>query len=132
MKARVYVSLRIIDESCLPEEITKEIGILPSVSWHKGDIRSKTQLQEKDNGWELKSTLPEESSLAEHVNYLLELIEPAQSHLEEATRKYDSLLACAIYFDEETPEIHFDRDVIQRLSALNLSLDIDLYCLDKA
>lgn len=131
MRPKVYVSLKIIDETCLPEEITRYIGIPPSVIWHKGETRSNTHLLEKDNGWELKSMLPQESSLAEHVNYLLELMEPARAQLEEITREYYSLLACVIYFDNEMPEIHFDSDVIKRLAALNLRLDIDLYCLDE-
>ena len=87
MKPKVYVSLRIIDETCPPEEITRAVGISPSSTWYKGDSRNKTQLKEKDNGWELKSTLPEESLLAEHVKYLLELVEPARDQLKEATKK---------------------------------------------
>jgi len=129
MRPKFHVSLKILDEIHLPESVTRDIGITPSRTWYKGDTRPKTLLIEKKNGWELKSALSEESSLSEHVNYLLSIMEPARKQLKEVTRKCYSLLACVIYVDEEMPEIHFDFDVIQRLADLNPRLDIDVYCL---
>lgn len=130
MKPEFHVSLVILDEDeyNLPDEIIRQTGIPPSSTWRKGETKAKTSLKHRDNGWELKSSLPLESSLTEHINFLLAIIEPGQKELIGFTSKYFSLLACAVYFDEETPELHLSNELIGHLATLNLSLDIDLYC----
>jgi hypothetical protein len=130
MRPKFHVSLVILDEDehDLPEEITRRTGILPSRTWRKGEVKAKTILKHKDNGWELKSSLPLESPLTEHINSLLATIEPMRQELKGFTSKHFSLLACAVYFDEETPELHLGNELISQLAMLNLSLDIDLYC----
>jgi hypothetical protein len=130
MQPKSHLSLIIVDEDMNPKYVTFYTGISPSRVWNKGDLRPKTQLLEKDNGWELKSPLPVESPLVDHVNGLLSIIEPAKRKFREITESHYSLLSCAVYFGEERPEIYFDKNLLKKLSDLNLGLDIDLYCLD--
>jgi len=130
MQRKIHVSLSIVDEALDPEEVTSSTGIVPSTIWRKGDIRPKTTIAEKENGWELRSTLSPSALLGEHLRHLLSAIHPGVEQLQEFTRQYYSVLSCAIYFDESSPEIHFEPSVIQQLAMLNLRLDIDVYCLD--
>ena len=126
-----HVRLIIADEACSPAEITKQTGLVPSRTWHRGDNRPKTALVERDNGWQLESPLPKSSPLVQHFDYILSTIEPGCRQLKQFTKRHESVLACAVYFDdhEPMPEIHLDHTVIARLADLNLSVDIDLYCI---
>lgn len=128
MQPESHVSILITDENSSPEEITRLTGLQPTNIWYKGQAIPKTGLLKKANGWQLKSTLPLQSPLADHVNYLLTMVEPFSNQLRIFTGKYFSLLACAIYFDEHAPEVYLDPQVIAKLADLNLGLDIDLYC----
>jgi hypothetical protein len=127
-----HVRLIIADEACSPEEITRRTGLQPTKTWQRGEQRLKTSLVEKENGWELKSPLPKVAALLQHVDYILSTIEPCRSQLTEFTRNHESVLACAVYFDEQMPELYLDRGVIARLADLNVSVDIDLYDIAEA
>ena len=127
MRPKVYVSLIIVDEKMDPSEITRLPGIEPYRIWHNGEIRPKTNILEKESGWELKSPLPPEITVIEHVSSLLSAIEHSIPRLKEFTLKHKALLACAIYFQDELPEIHLDAGTTRLLADLNLALDVDLY-----
>lgn len=132
MQPKFHVSLIILDDKDvdLPEEVVKQTGISPSTSWHKGEVKPGTSMQYSDNGWELKSSLPLESSLVDHINFLLSAVRPVQEQLLSLTKKYYSILSCAIYFGEESPEVHLDNELLRQIGELNLKFDLDLYCIE--
>jgi hypothetical protein len=119
----------LIDEEFfnLPEEVTRQIGVLPSETWHKGESRPVTNILHKDSGWELKSGLPLDAPLIDHINFLLSVVRPVREQFISLTDKYYSILTCAIYFGDESPEIHFDNELLKQIADLNLRLDLDLY-----
>ncbi|MEW6620618.1 MAG: DUF4279 domain-containing protein [bacterium] len=131
MKYEFYVYMRITDSKylSLPEEITTTTNIQPTRIWHRGDLRPKTVIKEKENGWELQSKLPKEKPLREHVEHLLSSIEPSLELFKTITARYYTELSCAGYFSESEPfpEIHFDSDLVKRLAELNVNIDIDIY-----
>ena len=131
MQPKYHVKLRILDEEMLPEEITEQTGISPSKIWYKNDLRPKTCIKEKESGWELESTLHKERLLAEHIVFLLSVIEPVYVQFQNCTQRYYSQLSCAIYFDDERPEICFDKNLIIQLADLNLNVDIDIYGIEE-
>lgn len=133
MLPEYHVSIIILDEDflALPEEIIKQTGIQPSTTWHKGEVKHNTSMFYKDNGWELKSILPLSSPLADHVNSLLNTVNFAHQKFISFTSKYFSILSCAIYFDEQSPQIYFENELLKHLADLNLRLDIDIYCLSE-
>lgn len=127
MRPKSYVALRIMDELLVPEDITKQTGLTASRVWYKGETRPKSSIIEKENGWELKSSLVEHRTLSDHLEHLLSVVAPVSSELYCFTSQYYSLVTCAVYFDEEAPEIYFSNEMVKRLANLNLYLDIDLY-----
>lgn len=129
MRPRFHVRLVITDQNCRPDEITRSTGISPSRSWQKGDRKGKTLLVEKENGWLLNSSLPADSPFTDHIRCLLDVIEPVEDQFRAFTEKWDSSIACALYIDDETPELYFEKWILKRIAALNLSFDLDLYCL---
>lgn len=130
MQPKIHVSLSIVDEALDPDEVTGSTGIIPTRVWRKGDIRPKTTMKEEENGWELCSALSPSAPLVEHLSHLLAAIHPGVGQLQAFTRQYYAVLSCAVYFNESSPEIHFETSVIQQLAGLNLRLDVDIYCLD--
>ena len=130
MQPKIHVMLSIVDEALDPEEVTRSTGVVPTRVWQKGDIRPKTKIVETENGWELLSALSPAAPLVEHVGHLLSTIHPGVTQLQAFTRQYYSVLSCAVYCHESSPEIHFEPSVIQKLAEMNLRLDIDIYCLE--
>ncbi|HYM01038.1 MAG TPA: DUF4279 domain-containing protein [Blastocatellia bacterium] len=132
MSIQFHVMLRITGELCSPEEITERTGITPTRSWHKGEllkgtVEGKTILRYEENGWELKSGLDLESPLEDHIKSVADAVSSASDVLREFTTKYDAFIECAAYFDETTPELCLDPELVGWLASLNLGLDIDLY-----
>lgn len=127
MQPEYHVRLKILDESLLPEQITEQLGICPSKTWHKGDLVPNTSIRKRENGWEIESTLPKEVLPSEHIQHILSVIKPAYFQFQDYSQKYYCELSCAIYFDEERPDIFLDKNLMRQLADLNLNLDIDIY-----
>ena len=108
-----------------PEQIGEELGVPADKSWHKGDHRPKTGLLEKENGYEFQATPAMDVSLEEQTDALLRRLDPIAEKI-RALRCDHVQLTCVVYASE-VPSIHFPSSVIERLSRLGASIDVDLY-----
>ena len=129
MKSENIVRLRITSLSRTPEQVTEATGIPCDSSWRIGDKRAKTVIEEKKNGWVLNSALPRSESLETHVERLLERLAPHLDKIRRFSQEDSVELSCVVYA-AEPPALNFSRSVIDRLSRLGASLDIDLYLMD--
>lgn len=123
---RYYVRLKIVSQDLTAEEITVFTGLKPDRTWKIGDLRPKTIIKEKQNGWLIQSLLSKEESLESHVENLLNRLRPFASKLLELSTKVEIQFSCVAY-DVSPPALFFKKDIIAQISALGASLDIDLY-----
>ncbi len=130
-KKENHVSFVICDFECLPEEITKQIGIEPTNTWLKDEVRvvGKGKVRIRQNTWNLKSELPLTDSVEKHLLHLLDKLAPHKKIINELGKKYYVEFSCGLYFYEVNPGIHLDNKVIKRIAELNVKLDLDMYCL---
>ncbi|MBI5559211.1 MAG: DUF4279 domain-containing protein [Deltaproteobacteria bacterium] len=126
MNTETFVSLTIVSSMHRPEDINSLVGVHCDRSWKIGDLRAKTTIKEKDNGWILNSGLKVKDSLSEHMKALLEKIAPISSKIQTLSSDNYVEISCAIYA-KEPPSLHFEKDTIHRINQLGASLDIDLY-----
>ncbi len=129
MSEECFVQLKILSNQLLPEEIDSCVGMTSDWSWMAGDYRKNTRIIEKSNGWVLNSGLGKQEQLISHINKLLERVYPYREKLKLLSQNYTIEFSCAIY-SEEAPPLYFEKGIIEQLSMIGATLDIDLYVLD--
>lgn len=66
--------------------------------------------------------------LDSYVEALLNLLEPRVTEIQSLASECKVGINCVGYFFSANPGFHFSRVVLQRLSALGVAVDFDLYC----
>lgn len=113
---------------CAPEEISERLGIAPSKVHLKGEPLSGKRVRQV-NSWEVLSPLARgEEVLDSYVEALLSLLEPCAAVIQSIAKECEAGISCVGYFYSANPGFHFSHRVIQRLSALGVSVDFDLCC----
>lgn len=136
MESEIIIDLRVMDFECAPFEITRLLGLQPTVTWSKGEAKSKsgrgTQKFE-ENGWawsrKLQST---EGALDFNTLFadLLKEVGPVKDNFKRLPARTCVQLACVAYIRNGTPSFSLEEPIIQLLADINASVDFDLYCLN--
>jgi hypothetical protein len=126
MIPETIVRLRITSCTHSPEFISEALGILCDKSWHLGDTRPKTTIKEIANGWILNSGLDKSTPIEDQLESLLKRIAPCSDKIELTLPDALIEVSCVIYADSP-PALNFDKSIIDGISSLHASLDIDLY-----
>lgn len=130
MTSEISASFALTGVDLNPDEITTKAGITPTRTCKKGDlINPKDILRYKENGWSIQSTLDKSENLEDHIKSVLEQLQENWTFFIETSQKYYAEIACVIYIKGQTPEIHFDKEILQKFSQLNAEIDVDLYVL---
>jgi len=127
MGYKITLYFNIIDENLNPEEITNFIGVKPTGTWNKGDIRKNTKIKEPKSGWEIKISNDKYDNLNDYIINLLEKINHVRDRVKIITEKYYSELGFSIYSNKDMPEIFFSNKILKEIIDLNLNIDIDIY-----
>jgi len=127
-----HVRLMVLSDNLSPEKLIKQLAMSGDKIWSLGDKRLNTLLLEKENGWVLKSKIALNLDLEDHIENVMSLIKGNEARFKAISNQEGCFiqLSCACYYDDEPPLI-FESEVINWLSDLNASLDIDLYCRSK-
>ncbi len=138
-----------IQGSFSPEHISSALNIIQSKTWERGDlIHPKAKICHKESGWlieesfgfeEKQSNADSSDELDENTDAhetlesvtirLFAKLKPSWEKLKLLSNQYEPELSCVIYFSEQIPEVHFSKNIVTLIADLNLSVDIDLYCL---
>lgn len=116
---------------CDPEEITRLVGLRPSKTWRMGDLIEGTIRRDAENGWRIDSGLPNSSSLEEHLDRLLTLLEDKKENIAALAESCYSEVSCIVYAIDYVPALTFEKEHLRRIVALGACIDIDLYCMMK-
>jgi len=122
----IIVRLKIISNRQTPEQITDTVGLACDKFWRIGDKRGKTIIVEKNNGWVLNSSLPKSASLEAHIESLLERLSPFATKIHMFAEHDVVEFSCVIYA-ANPPALNFSKEVVQNISLLGASLDVDLF-----
>jgi hypothetical protein len=126
MKEINYVRLKVMSEKLSSVEITQRIGIECDRFWEIGQLRAKTIIREKNNGWVIESRLGKTARLDAHVSDLLSRIADVTGKICELSMECEVEFSCVLYA-ASIPAVHFSKAVITDIYALGASLDIDLH-----
>jgi len=82
------------------------------------------------NSWQISSSLPSHAHVNNHLESLVKTLQPRTDAIKTASNMYRAGINCVMYYYEDfTPGIHISEDIIQKISSMNISIDIDLYFL---
>jgi len=108
--------------------ITEAVGLACDKCWHCGDKRARSIIVEKDNGWVLHSGLPKTASLDAHIEALLSKLDPFKESIRFISLA-DTVELSIVIYAPSPPALNFDSSIINQLTELGASMDIDLYIL---
>lgn len=125
----VYAYFWVEGFECAPEEISRRLGVSPSAVHLKGEPLAGGQRFRAANSWEVLSPLPRGAEVLDsYVEALLNLLEPCAAEIHSLASECEVGINCVGYYFSANPGFHFSRELLQRLSALGVSVDFDLHC----
>jgi hypothetical protein len=123
----VYAYFWVEGFDCTCEDITSQMQIAPSRVRKVGDIRPSGQVV-KLNFWEILSPLARgENLIQEYLDALLSLLEKRAAVIHSLVSRYTTGISCVGYFYGANPGLHLSAELINRLAALQIAVDFDLY-----
>lgn len=138
MKHQVYLDFTIADfEDISHEEISQALGIQPYKTFAIGQKRNPNSTSPNPalvtrNRWLMKSYLDEYSSFEDHMNALLDIIEPKVNLFKPFCEKYRCEFRCVLYLryenGESIPSVYLGSRYNRLIKELNIGFDVDIYC----
>lgn len=124
-----FVSLNFYNFDVAPEDITKKLGIKPTETWLKGEVKRHKVGYTKfpRNTWTLRSSVAKDRPAREHLDELLELMRPHKTTIAALAKKYPSELWLALYADRYNPVVRLSPDLITALAEFHVTLSLDIY-----
>jgi Domain of unknown function (DUF4279) len=114
------------------EELSQNLTFKPLTGWSKGDFRKIGKSQYNFSRLSFKPFESDAYELERQLKLLLTELEKDSESVRQLTEKATTYISvCKHQYVSGNAGIHFDIDIINRLSKLNLSVDIDTYIVGK-
>tara|TARA_Y100001956_G_scaffold65005_1_gene65809 strand:+ start:863 stop:1252 length:390 start_codon:yes stop_codon:yes gene_type:complete len=126
--ARLYCKLTLTGFREEPNTVVELLKVAPDFVWAKGDKRNKSAMSplHEENGLQFDSGANESEELSSHLSKILEKLKKLYSQDIVNELKCDKELSVIVYPTEYVPEIHFDSELLQYMSKMDVSLDVDI------
>ncbi|MEM6455754.1 MAG: DUF4279 domain-containing protein [Acidobacteriota bacterium] len=112
------------------ELVTETLKINPSRTWSKGDrIGRFSKRKAKENGWIFQVQKDGIEDTETLVWDLLSNFSSASEKLLDLQRRYEMGVEVVIFANKYMPYIIFSPGLMKELTALNLSIEFDIYAL---
>jgi hypothetical protein len=122
------VSLRIVSDVIDPVGIGKKLGLEPTKTHVKGSLRSTRHSATWPSSlWLLNSPLSDQSDMADHIRYFLDLLAARVHALEALTANCKIDLFCGFSSGNGQGGFALDPHTLSRLAALKIPVVFDLY-----
>jgi hypothetical protein len=133
----VHVDFAFRSENIDGDEITRALGLAPSLSWNKGDEwvnRDGRRLKRLWTVWHFRSAPAVQSdSLDDHVKYMLAALEPRLAVIEPLRARSDRTSINISYeIAYSVASFSISSDLIARLSRFADAIDFSVIALDPA
>jgi hypothetical protein len=124
-----FASLVIRGKDLVPQEIIDTIGIIPTKSFKRGDIRKGNKTW-PHGYWELTSKESVQSSdLSMHLEWLAEQLEPSKTELIRIVSQegIDAEISCFWILPTSHESLSLSSELILRIAYLGLKINVDIY-----
>jgi uncharacterized protein DUF4279 len=132
MANRIRMYFAVFGDWPSPDSVSAVFGRRPTGFHAKGETIRKSAVVRKQSIWEIDSGLPEDSSVDEHLDSLLAILEKHDAGLRAVAGKSAVGIQCAAFWHTSQPGFHLSKDLLARVATLGISLDFDMYCMDES
>lgn len=125
----VKVEFMILGDNILPEEITRRLGISPSLKWLKGEPLKGGGVQEC-SGWEINTDYEKSLDINGQLNLVIDKIKEKREELKYICNRdgMESKFSIVIKIENgQTPAIVMNREVIELAYSINAEIEFDVY-----
>ncbi len=123
----VYAYFWVEGFDCACEDISAQLNIAPSTVRRIGDLWPSGQVV-RTNCWQFLSPLARgESFIQEYLEALLPALEARATVVRSLASRYSAGINCVGYFYGSNPGLHLSATLIERIAALRLAVDFDIY-----
>jgi hypothetical protein len=125
---KVTVSVHVSGTDLDPDLVTNVLGVAPTFSARKGDIRERLQRQivQPTGVWYIDAPNSSEWLLADAIDVLLRRLPPAGSAWDHLASKYELRLSCAVHLGDWNQGLNLPAPLLREVAARHLALDFDL------
>lgn len=126
---RVKVSFIIESDRLEPDIISKEIGLIPTEFWRKGDIIKESR-KRKTGSWELSVGYEESLDISVQIDKLYNQIKGKTNSILNSKKAVDGIIVLSIVIEIEngqTPGIVIEEKISAFMAKIGGDIDIDIY-----
>jgi uroporphyrin-III C-methyltransferase len=122
-------SLLIFSDTLEPKAIAERLGLSESKSHQKGSLKGpRAPLPWKESLWCLQSPLGDERDMVEHLQWLLDVIEPKAEALKDLSKYCKKIIFfCGFSSSHGQGGFTLDPQLLVRLANLGIPFSLDLY-----
>lgn len=125
----ISAELAVYGDDLNPEQFTSVLGVQPTKTWLRGDIRNRRTNAVFDYGCWKTCTDESNSSLEEHLRALYQRFADKADLISEFADEHgcEIELSVIVKIVEESPDISLSKDAVDWLCGLGARLDFDIY-----
>ena len=121
-------SLGIWGEELRPDEITSRLALKPTRTHISGERKSsRNPLVWKDSYWSLDCPIVAENNPVEHLEWLLDMLEPKTAILKEISARFRLEIWCGFSSENGQGGFTMDANTLRRIANLEIPMTLDLY-----
>jgi hypothetical protein len=129
LSEEIQVTFRFVGDHVDPKVITSTIELQPSLAHVKGEIPEKHPEHRYPTGfWGIDSSIPSNHALEEHLEILLDILEPKALVIKELA---DAGLVpdffCGCFTSRATTSFKINAETLRRIANIGASLEYHLY-----
>lgn len=129
-KTTVNAELVIHGDDFNPNIISNILGLQTESKWRKGDLNERKTMIRDHSSWSFEVGLEESYDISEQYMKLYEIICEKKEDILRVLKQLNAqilLLITIFVYDECTPIISFNKDIIGLSNEMNAGIDIDMY-----
>jgi hypothetical protein len=122
-----FARLTIYSDTKSAEELAAALGVIPDEAWNKGDPRKRGQTH-TTTAIGLRSLIADDRPPEDHLEDLLTRVAPLHDRIAGQIAEGSTVrLKVALFADTDNPTLSLRADVLRRLAAFGVDLDLDIY-----
>lgn len=122
-----FAWLTIYSDTESAEALSAALGVTPDEAWNKGDSRKRGKTH-TTTGISLRSRVSDERPPDDHLGDLLTRIEPLYDRVARQIADGNRVrLKVALFADTDNPTLRLPADLLRRLAAFGVDLELDIY-----
>jgi hypothetical protein len=127
----LYVALEFASPDIPPDEFSNRLRLEPTKAWRAGDPKRLSKLPQKDNRWILRLPARPAVEFTDLIEELLLQLDPCKAEVLALAQdsRISARLSCVGFVTTIVPAVYLENELLARVSALGVDLDVDLFLL---